>query len=125
MSFETIRIQRRQPVLDKQYIKVPGAEPGAYPTSAQPLLPANEAVDGLNSTGESGCGYLQFGRGKKNEFLSQYHDNINLDFITYEEVGLDGKVIGEEDEPVRDFQEELRQISSDRGLYPDKQVYRG
>jgi hypothetical protein len=123
MSFETISIQRRQPVLDKRFIRVPGAEHGTSPSPAQPLLPAVDAVAGLNAT-SGNSGFLSFGRGQGYEFLPHYSKDINLDFITYEEVGTDGKVIGAPNDPVRDFQQELRDISSARQLYPAKVIRR-
>lgn len=115
MSLQTITIERRQPILDKRFIKVPGAEPGSANWSAQPYLSVQEAVNGLNQTSGERADTLSFGDGKERRgILPVYRHNMNLDFVTYAVVGTDGytKNTG----IIDDTQGELRDISAARDL---------
>jgi len=110
MSFETITIERRQPVYDKRFVKPPGAEDGELP-----YVTTNEIENNIDSPTDGDDGrvsLLSFGRGQKNSgFLPNYTKNLNLDFVTYDTVRLDGKRIGSSSNSVDDIQEEIREIA--------------
>ena len=115
MSFQDISIERRQPIIDKRFIKIPGAEPGSTQWNEQPLLPVDEAISGLNQTDGSRAQTLNFGIGKeRRDILPQYEVNRNLDFVTYARVGLDVYPLGTEE--IDDIQGNLRDISAARNL---------
>jgi hypothetical protein len=97
MSFETIRIQRSQPIIDKKYIKIPGKE-----NFESPPVEYNFALDSIDNVDAVSIA-------TRNGIIPNYQKNLNLDFITYAEVGLDGKMIGSD--TVVDFQQELRDVS--------------
>lgn len=115
MSLQTITIERRQPILDKRFIKVPGSEPGSTQWDAQAHLPIDEAINGLNQTDGNRAGSLSFGTGKeRRNIIPFYRHNLNLDFLTYQVVGTDGKTI--DTDIVDDVQDDLRDISASRDL---------
>jgi hypothetical protein len=105
MSFETIRIQRRQPIIDKRYVKIPGKE--NYETPPVEYSTAVNNIDNIDVT--------SIGMKDRDGIIPFYQKDMNLDFITYAEVGLDGRVIGSG--AVVDFQQELRDVSESLILY--------
>lgn len=110
MSFETIKIERRQPIYDKRFVKPPGAEDGQLPyvTVDEINVQIDSPTDGDNGRTNT----LSFGRGKEMiGIIPFYTKNLNLDFITYDYVGLDGKRIGFDSDPVDDLQEAIREIA--------------
>lgn len=110
MSFETITIERRQPVYDKRFVKPPSAEDGELPYVTTDEI---EATIDTPTDGDDGrVSLLSFGRGREyREFFPHYTKNLNLDFVTYDVVGLDGKRVGFGNQPVDDIQEEIREIA--------------
>jgi hypothetical protein len=98
MSFETIRIQRSQPIIDKKYVKIPGRE-----NFESPPVDYNVALDNMNNVDA-----ISLSTG----IIPNYQKNLNLDFIVYAEVGLDGKLSGD----LVDFQQELRDVSESQVL---------
>lgn len=109
MSFETITIERRQPVYDKRFIKPPAAEDGELP-----YVTADEIENNIDTptNGDDGrVSQLSFGRGNEHRgFFPFYTHNLNLDFITYDEIGLDGNRVNSSG-PVDNIQEEIREIA--------------
>lgn len=107
MSFNTITIERRQPILNKKYVKIPGAEDTAVPLT---VSEAETGIDNPTDGGRDQSGTLNFGFGERRNIIPVYQMNNNLDFLTYEAVGLDGKVPTVSG-AVADIQEELRETS--------------
>jgi hypothetical protein len=110
MSFNTITIERRQPILDKRFVKIPGAE-----NHELPPITYEEAVAGLNPpTGDKRVGLLNFGVGKNRNLLPYYQKNMNLDFLTYETVNTKGYPVNVGAGPVDDIQQSIRDIASSK-----------
>jgi len=110
MSFETITIERRQPVYDKRFVKPPSAEDGDLPYVTIDEVETN--IDTPTDGDDGRVSLLSFGRGQENRgFLPYYTKNLNLDFVTYDTVGLDGKRVGFTSEAVDDLQEAIREIA--------------
>lgn len=112
MSFETITIERRQPILNKKYVRAPDGV-----NDSLPLVTVDEAVTGINNptaAGREKVDLLNFGFGERRGFLPTYQRHNNLDFLTYAAVGLDGKTVGAPAGPVDDIQQELRDIAESK-----------
>ena len=119
MSFETITIERRQPIIDKRLIRIPGGEAGGSivdgPVSDFGLPPvtiseAEIAIDTPTNGDDGRMDVLSFGRGREYKTIHPYYtQNLNMDFVVYDVIGLDGKRVatGEPD----DMQEALREVA--------------
>lgn len=113
MSFETITIERRQPIYDKKFVKVPSAEDGELPPVTIDEVENN--IDTPTDGDDGRVGTLSFGRGRGYiNIIPFYTKNLNMDFVTYDEIGLDGKRVGHQSESVDDIQEEIREIARNK-----------
>lgn len=108
MSFETITIERRQPVFDKQFIKVPAAEDGDLPPIT--VEEAEISIDSPTNGDDGRVDVLSFGRGKEYRTIMPSYSRVSsLDFLTYDRIGLDGYRI--ETDKIDDIQEAIREIA--------------
>lgn len=111
MSFETITIERRQPVYDKKFVKPPSAEDGELPYVTVTEIENN--IDSPTDGDDGKVSLMSFGRGKKYSKFTPYYSKIsNLDFITYDTVGLDGKRVSSGS--LLDFQQQIRNIAESK-----------
>lgn len=107
MSLQSITIERRQPLFDRTWVKIPGGENNTL----LPPITVAEAKAGLNGT-EERVNTLTFGYKERRGILPYYQKHLSLDFLTYAVVGTDGKTIGQPDSlPVDDIQQGIRDIS--------------
>lgn len=111
MSFETIRIERRQPVYDKKFVKPPSAEDGELPYVT--VTEIENSIDSPTDGDDGKVSIMSIGRGRKySEFTPYYSKISNMDFITYDEVGLDGKRVSTNS--LFDFQQQIRDIAESK-----------
>lgn len=88
MSLQDIKIIRRQPIINKKYVKVPNSE------DTKPYLTVDETLIGINTPTDGDDGrinLLNFGFGERVGILPNYQMNSNLDFVTYDQIGVNGK----------------------------------
>lgn len=107
MSLQNITIERRQPILDRTWIKIPGGENNTL----MPPITITEAKANLNGTEEK-VNTLTFGCKSRRGIIPHYQKHLSLDFLTYATIGTDGKTINQANNlPVDDIQQEIRDIS--------------
>ena len=108
MSFKTITIERRQPIIDKRFIKIPGHENGESPP-----ITISEAEIGIDSPTDGDDGrvdVLSFGSAREYRTIHPYYNhNLNIDFLTYDVIGLDGYRVATG--AIDDVQQAIRDIS--------------
>lgn len=110
MSLQNITIERRQPLIDRTWVKIPGGENN----TSMPPITVNEAESGLNGTTER-VDTLTFGYKERRGILPHYQKHLSLDFLTYARVGTDGKTINQPNSnPTDDIQKDIRDISESK-----------
>ena len=108
MSFETITIERRQPIIDKRFVKIPGRENGGSPPIT--LQEAEIGIDSPTDGDDNRIDVLSFGGAREYRTIHPYYNhNLNMDFITYDVIGLNGYRVATG--VIDDVQQAIRDVS--------------